>query len=155
MIGHSIIPTIIYSGAKINYMHIERGLNIRIIDSLNFLPTKLKNLPKAFGLDGEIKKGEFPHFFNTPANQDYIGPYPHPQYYGVKYMNADDREEFLSWHAQKSDSVFDFQKEMFEYCQCDVSILRKSCLKFRKMMLEQTGEKILKEDSNTGLSNLL
>ena len=48
---NSIIPEpTIFNGSKIMYMKVGRGLNIRIIDSLNFLPMPLANLPKAFGL---------------------------------------------------------------------------------------------------------
>ena len=51
-----------------------------IIDSLNIFPMQLAALPKAFGLK-EIKKGYFPHFMNTAANQKYVGPYPPPSMY--------------------------------------------------------------------------
>ena len=50
---------IIYNGSKIMYMTVERGLHIRVIDSLNFLPMKSSALPKAFGIN-ELKKGFFP-----------------------------------------------------------------------------------------------
>jgi len=43
---------IIYNGSKIMYLHVGRGLNIRLIDSLNLLPMK------SFGLT-ELKKGWF------------------------------------------------------------------------------------------------
>ena len=69
------LPTIIYSGSKIMYMSVGRGLDIRLLDSLNFLPMKLAALPKAFGLQ-ELKKGWFPHFFNTKENQQYVGLFP-------------------------------------------------------------------------------
>ena len=61
LMKNSIIPEpTIFNGSKIMYMKVGRGLNIRIIDSLNFLPMPLANLPKAFGLK-ELKKGFFPH----------------------------------------------------------------------------------------------
>ena len=43
------------------YMEVAKGLNIRVLDSLNFLPMKLAALPKAFGLT-ELRKGYFPYF---------------------------------------------------------------------------------------------
>jgi len=52
------------------YMEVTRGLHIRVLDSLNFLPMKLAALPKAFGLT-ELCKGCFPHFFNKRENQQY------------------------------------------------------------------------------------
>ena len=48
LIDHSIQPDkIIYNGSKIMYMTVERGLNIKVIDSLNFLPMTLSKLPEA------------------------------------------------------------------------------------------------------------
>lgn len=53
LISQSIRPDkIIYNGSKIMYLHVGRGLNIRLIDSLNCLPMK------SFGLT-ELKKGWF------------------------------------------------------------------------------------------------
>ena len=54
---------------------------IRFIDSLSFLPMALDNFTDTFGLSENdetlhLKKGFFPHFFNTPENQNYRGPLP-------------------------------------------------------------------------------
>ena len=43
---------------------------------------RLSALPKSFGLT-ELKKGYFPHFSKTPENQNYIGPFPDPNFYGI------------------------------------------------------------------------
>ena len=52
LIDQSMRPDkIIYNGSKIMYMTVERGLHIRVIDSLNFLPMTLSALPKAFGIN--------------------------------------------------------------------------------------------------------
>lgn len=63
---------------------IEAG-GIRIIDSLNFLPMALASMPKTFGFE-EIKKGYFPHFYNTADHWEYEGPLPDPQFYGADTM---------------------------------------------------------------------
>ena len=67
------------------YMTVERGFHMQVIDSLNFLPMKLYKLPVAFGLK-ELKKGCFPHHFNTRENKNYVGPYPEAKYYGHNFM---------------------------------------------------------------------
>ena len=47
---------VIFSGSKIMCMSVPTGgLNIRFLDSLNFLPMPLAQLPKSFGLE-ELKK---------------------------------------------------------------------------------------------------
>lgn len=141
LLNHGLRPQkIIYNGTKIMYMHVQRGLNMRIIDSLNFLPMSLRSLPETLDLT-ELKKGYFPHFFNTGENQQYVGPIPDVKYYGADQMKPEDRASFLLWHEeQTSQNVeFDFRKEMLEYCISDVDILRQACLKFRQLILEVTG----------------
>ncbi|CAG2243698.1 unnamed protein product [Mytilus edulis] len=153
LIKNSIRPDVIFNGSKIMYMAINRGLNIRVLDSLNFLPMKLSKIPKAFGLK-ELKKGYFPHFFNTMENQNYIGPYPDSTYYGCDYMSKDDRSDFLSWYKTKTNEVFDFAKEMKEYCCSDTTILREGVLRFRDLMLEVTGTGKTKNTHGQGVDVL-
>ena len=129
---NGIKPYCIYNGTKIMYMHIE-CFGIKFIDSVNFVQNKLAKFPETFGLT-EMKKGYFPHFFNIPENQDYVGPIPDVRYYGPDQMMADDRKKFLKWHQDSVDEnyVFDFRKELEGYCRSDVDILRRSMLKFRE-----------------------
>ena len=54
---------------------------------------RLKYLPKMLNL-GEIKKGDFPHKFNTPESQDYIGKIPDIKYYGVENNSVKEAAEF-------------------------------------------------------------
>ena len=131
------VSKIIYAGSKIMAMHVGDSLNIRVIDSLNFLPMKLAALPKAFGLK-ELKKGYFPHFFNLPENQNYSGVYPEPHYYGVDFMSSKDREQFLIWFESMQGQTFNFRNEMEAYCRSDVDILRQACLCFRNLLMEAT-----------------
>ncbi|KAL5022568.1 hypothetical protein ScPMuIL_001723, partial [Solemya velum] len=72
-------------------------------------------------------------------NQEYIGPYPSSHYYGVDYMGAKEREAFLDWHGGLQGQIFDFRREILEYCRSDVDILRKACLKFRNLLRKATG----------------
>ena len=140
LIDNSIRPEIIYSGSKIMYLHVHRGLDIRFVDSLNFLPMKLAKLPEAFGLN-ELKKGFFPYMFIKKEHFNYTGAYPPSEYYCPDYMNMEERCAFFSWYQDKIDSgeQFDFQKEILEYCRSDVDILRNACLKFRQIILSITG----------------
>lgn len=68
-------PFTIYAGSKIMCMTIQNQLNIRFIDSFNFITMPLAKTPKTFGIK-ELKKRYFPHFFNTTKNKKYIGPIP-------------------------------------------------------------------------------
>ena len=100
-------------------------LSIRFIDSLNFLQMPLKSFPKTFGMN-ELKKGYFPHYFNKECNKNYVGPMPSKKHYGYNQMKPDGRAKFFKWYDDcvSENYIFDFKKEILEYCRSDVDILR-------------------------------
>ncbi|XP_046569532.1 uncharacterized protein LOC124277858 [Haliotis rubra] len=149
LIGNSILPdNMVYNGSKLMYMHIPRGLNIRLLDSLSFFNTKLANLPKMFHLE-ELKKGYFPHYFNTSVNQQYVGPYPDASFYGINNMSTLDRSHFLTWYSKQKHNIFHFTQEMEEYCRSDVQILREALMTFRQLLLSVTTKTYLVNDPKT------
>ena len=123
---------VIFSGSKIMYMKVPTGgINIRLLDSLNFLPMPLAQLPKSFGLV-ELKKGFFPHYFNIAEHQnDVLLNLPDVKYYDPDSMSKERREEFFKWYEENKNKVFGFQKEMEEYCISDVDILLKALLEIQ------------------------
>ena len=135
----------IYNGAKCVTLKPKTkkshqfGIRIKFIDSLNFIPMPLARFPKTFGQD-ELCKGYFPHFFNKDENQEYVGPIPCQDDYGVNYMKPEAREKFMTWHQEQVDNnyVFDFQKEILKYCRSDVDILAKCCLLYRELFRKAT-----------------
>ena len=128
---HGVKYDVIMRGAKVLSLTVDI-FNIRFVDSLNFIPMKLANFPKTFGIE-ELAKGYFPHLFNKKENESYVGPIPPAPYYNPNGMNPKDRETFLAWHTTKKESnyVFNFQEEIVTYCRSDVDILRRCCLEFR------------------------
>ena len=131
LIDQGMKPFCIYNGAKIMFMEIPK-LSIRFIDSLNFLQMPLKAFPKTFGMT-ELKKGYFPHYFNKVCNKNYVGTIPSKKHYGYNQMKSDERAKFLKWYEDRvsENYVFDFQKEIIDYCRSDVDILRRSMMKLR------------------------
>ena len=127
-----------YNGAKCVTMTIPM-FNIKFIDSLNFIPMSLAKFPKTFA-QPELCKGYFPHFFNKDENQDYVGPIPCQDDYGVNFKKPAEREAFMSWHQDQVDNnyVFDFRHEILKYCRSDVDILSKCCMLYREMLKEET-----------------
>ena len=98
LLNNSIVPHIIFRGSKIMYCHIARGLNIRFLDSLNFLNMPLSQVPKSFGLK-EMKKGFFPHLYNHEdvwADEQKLSLHtlPSRKFYDDSNMSGSRRQEF-------------------------------------------------------------
>ena len=135
--ANATIPDIIPCGSKNMSIHVP-GYNIKFLDSLNFIPTALKNLPKMFDLH-ELQKGWFPHRFNTRRNQAAkLTQLPDIDLYEPNSMKSSDRESFTLWYTENSHCQFDMQHELVTYCKSDVDILRKACIKFRELFIKMT-----------------
>ena len=131
LLNNGIFPHITHAGSKIMYMHVQNSLDIRFVDSFSFLPMALSKLPKTLGLSANLKKGDFPHKFNTRENfnQRYFPQYPEASYYGE---NLD-----IEWHKTMT-GPYDMHADMLSYCRNDVRILKEACMKFRSLILEIT-----------------
>ena len=138
LIQNAIHYEIIYRGAKSLSLKVT-DWNIRFIDSINFIPMALAKFPKTFGQD-ELCKGYFPHMFNKDENQNYVGPIPCQNDYGVNFMKPGEREAFIEWHDEQvaNNYRYDFCEEIIKYCRSDVDILRKCCLLYREMFRKET-----------------
>lgn len=139
LISQTIRPSfIIYRGSKVQMFNVN-ALQIKVIDSFNFLPMALAKFPGAFQLES-LAKGYFPHFFTCRENLSYVGLYPPPETYWPDGMSIEGREKFYEWYREKIDSgeVFDFHSEMVKYCRSDVDILRRACIKFKHLLHEAT-----------------
>ena len=135
-LNKGIIPSsFIRQGSRITYMSFKR-YRIRFIDSYNFVLQPLKKLSKTYDID--TLKGHFPHHFNKPKNQNYIGKIPDESYFGSKHMMPDEYDnDFKPWYdKQKEITDWSFKQEMTKYCRADVELLSKTILKYRKMFLD-------------------
>ena len=138
LVENAIHYEIIYRGAKSLSLKVPIW-NIKFIDSLNFIPMSLAKFPKTFGQD-ELCKGYFPHMFNKDENQNYVGPIPCKNDYGVDFMKPGERDAFIAWHDEQvaNNYRYDFREEIIKYCRSDVDILRKCCLLYREMFRDET-----------------
>jgi len=129
-------PKVVYAGSKIMIMKIKE-LKMTFVDSLNFLTMRLADFPKTFGIK-ELKKGYFPHFFNTKRNFRYIGKIPPMKYFGIDNMRTKERTEFIKWWVAKRATNYKWNEyeEMKSYCISDVDILKRCCKKFREQYIE-------------------
>ncbi len=97
--------------------------NLKFADSLLHIAQPLDQFPKSFGLQIECK-GFFPYSFNTPENQSYVGPIPDQKYFQPEKMSIARREKFLKWYSDQQGQVYDFHKELVDYCKLDVEIMK-------------------------------
>ena len=148
--------TRIHSGRKILLLDIEH-LQIRIIDSLSFIPQRPAKFPKMIGLQN-ISKGTYPYRFNTKANWTYVGVVPDltwflPEGCGVtieqlkqwkndNVQNPEDDEfklmaklyatyEYLQTRVNNHD-IYRNYEELKRYCIADVLLLLRGLQKFRQ-----------------------
>ena len=135
---NGMVPEVIMRGGKILTLNVP-VFDIKFVDSLCFIPMRLANFPKTFGLN-ELAKGFFPHYFNIEANQNYEGPLPDASYYNPDGMTSSDRTKFYTWYNElkANNYIFNFQEEILKYCRSDVDILRRCCLEFRELFSSVT-----------------
>ncbi|KAM3921576.1 uncharacterized protein RB166_010983 [Leptodactylus fuscus] len=141
LINEKLSVKMLTQGGKLLCVTVH-DLGIRFIDSLNFIPMKLSKLPQAMGFSET--KGHFPHFFNTEKNQNYVGPLPPPEAYGVQYMMESEKKEFMEWYGAQKGVVFDLKSELKAYCKQDVEVLRQACIRYRDRVIEMTEKEVVR-----------
>ena len=152
LIEENIDVSVVANGLKLTSLNVPK-LNIRVIDSLNFLQMGLAAIPKAMGISSSIKsKGHFPHFFTNGTTLKYKGKLPEPEDYGI--FDFEKNVEFRAWYEKtqedadmKKEPAFDFDRDIRLYCRQDVSILKAGCIQFRKLVLEITSKIPPQEDT--------
>ena len=134
---NGIIPkNVIYRGTKCIMWSVPR-LNIKIMDTLNFLPMKLDEMPKCLGIDMEPKKF-FPIWFNDNRHRLYVGPFPDKEYFNLEAMTTAKKLEFEQWYSAKSGDLFNLQQTLYEYCSHDVTLLRVCALEYQNIVKKIT-----------------
>jgi hypothetical protein len=128
------MPKVLVNGTKILTLVFR---NVRLLDSFSFIPMALSKFPETFDLK-ELKKGWMCHLFASEENLNYLGPLPHPDYYGSQFFSQSKKQEFEKWYAERSKYLFDYKQELEDYCLSDVKLLKEGCLSFRKIILQIT-----------------
>ncbi|XP_055345700.1 uncharacterized protein LOC129593397 [Paramacrobiotus metropolitanus] len=137
LLKNGITPNVIMNGGKLMQLDVTE-YNIRFRDSINYNPQSLAKWPATFGIPN-IGKGTFPHKFNRKENWDMVTPFPDPEEYGFSAVNRKSRASFIQWYdveSKEKNHVFDFRKEIVDYCRMDVTVLRLCCQQFRRLFQE-------------------
>lgn len=130
---------IIMGGRKILFA-VFNG-TVRFIDSYSFVPFRLSEFVRCFGLSTEFNKfAYFPYKFNSLENINYVGPMPSERYYDIDNFSDEKREKFRVWYRQlvEQNYVFKMREELEAYCRADVTLLRLGFMRFCHSFLEMT-----------------
>ncbi|XP_074648849.1 uncharacterized protein LOC141904197 [Tubulanus polymorphus] len=137
LLDQAIRPEIIPNGGKIMYMYVQQ-LDLKILDTLNYLPMRLAKIPSTLGLR-ELKKGYFPYKFCTVENLNYVGALPALEMYNPDGLSSGEREKLVAWYNSQKGTVFNMQQELTDYCRSDVDILMNAVVHFQQLLFDLTG----------------
>ena len=115
--------TIIAKGTKLMRMQVGKTV---FKDSMLHLQGALAALGHDYLGHLGLVKGYFPHLFNTPENQNYVGKIPDKKYFDITSIHSNEKalQKFFAWYETVKDTEdWDFQEEMKKYCRLDVDIL--------------------------------
>lgn len=132
------ITSIIYHASRLYSLTIgilrnNKLINVKLVDSLSLIPTKLKNFNKMFEL-GEVEKELFPYELITEESleEKYLNMID------IKnYFNETDYNEFLNQNkALINNNKIDIKKLTVKYCSRDCEVLLLGLNKFQDMTKE-------------------
>lgn len=101
----------------------------------------LANLGKEFASHVQLKKGHFPHLFNTVDNYDYVGPIPDKKFFDVHFIhkNEKQKQEFDEWYESQEERIdWNFMEELMAYCRNDVLILAEIVKRYNAIAQEMS-----------------
>ena len=90
----------------------------------------------------ELSKEYFPHLFNVPEKQNYVGLTSESECYCPDEMSTEGRAKFYQWYEGQRGTRFDMQAKLPRYCLSDVDISQRCCEAFRGLFAEHTGPEL-------------
>lgn len=153
----------IMRGAK--FMQLKINQSLVFIDSLLHVKGSLRSLAHDFVPNTSLRKGHFPHLFNSVENYRYVGPIPDKKFFDLSFVlkTEDDKKEFDDWYATwDGRDDWNFMDQLKDYCIDDVRILKEIvkgyhdvCVAHTKMSpwLNSTAPSFVHEVFLTHLSN--
>lgn len=147
-------PKLLMCGLKIYSIEIRSTSGRRVIfkDTLNFFLCPLAALPQTFGLAVQAKPF-FPYLFINRANLEkrlWGQLVPEQHHYCPEWMRPAERERFLHWYSEQQEAAnrarasgqrfgYCLRDSLLEYCANDVAILSAAVIRYRQLLLANTG----------------
>jgi len=107
------------SGSKLLTLDVR---NMRFRCSCVHHPTALRELPKRFGLNISVAKGEFPYSRLQKENWGKVLPHPELEEYQVDSMTSKRRSEVIKWYDSEPVQPWDFDIQLWKYLFADVDV---------------------------------
>ena len=124
--------------------HINR--TIKILDSNQIIPGKLRDLAKSFNCNN--LKGHFPYKFLNLNNLNYCGDLPQYEYFDDLSL-----EEYNNWNEKiKKIGGYDIKNELIKYLKKDLKSLNEILIIFNKYIFNNYGINITKIKSISSLA---
>src|SRR6266851_10685 len=116
------LPSLVFNGTRLMQMIVKnKDLELKFIDSVNFIPFPLRKFPNIFGFSDS--KTYFPYSFVDQNSIDYIGTIPVKTYFDI---NSKDQLEFNKFYEDESarhNENWNLKEVSIEYCTQDVHVL--------------------------------
>lgn len=130
----------ILRGQKFMQLKVADKLIFR--DSLLHVKGSLRSLAKDFCAESALRKGHFPHLFNSVENYNYVGKIPEKRFFDLAFVikNEKEKQEFDSWYSTWNNrDDWNFRQELEAYCVDDVKILAKIVQGYHDVCISHTG----------------
>ena len=134
-LANGIKTNVVRTGGKV--LLIELNNKIRLIDSLSFIATSLRSMPREFGLDVELLKGYFPYKALTRENfksEEPLSVCPPEDDFIPYTMSDSDYKDFKSFYDSIKNEPYHIRRNLIEYCRQDVMVLKKVLEIFRESL---------------------
>lgn len=127
-------------------------------DSMLHVMGSLRGLIKDFAPDLPLRKGHFPHLYNTKENEGTIrmGP-PELKYYDVAFSAVKESEvrELEKWIQDNQNVPWDFDKNYLEYNIEDVKCLAHIAKTYNDILLKDFGQSPWKKITSASYSHFI
>jgi len=135
------------------------GRSTRFQDSMLHVMGSVKKLIQEYAPDSLLRKGFWPHLFNTKANAGKIYPDGPPElkYYDLAFggKSKKDVDEHVKWLAENKGKPWDFDKEYLAYNIEDVMCLSKIVKTHNDILYEKFGHCPWKKITSASYTHLI
>ena len=136
----TFIPAIVMNSSRVMQITIKtKEVELRFIDSLNFIPFPLRKFPKLFGF--EDSKSFFPYSMVNAGTINYQGDMPEKSSFEIAAQDQTDFDEFYQSeliNLESGDGIWDLKVTATKYCVQDVHVLFCGLLTYLKSFYKIT-----------------